>query len=125
MSSSSSTIRISDVVCGDPFLLIHCPVFSCELLSKRKRENHFRTLVFAPHILQGDFPAMVFGNLAHDGEAEARALRARGDLGLGQPVAVFRRQAYAIVRGAEDDLVIHWFDGDDDASRRVVAGSDA
>jgi hypothetical protein len=35
---------------------------------------------------------MVFENLAYDGKTQPRTLGARRDIGLGEPVAVLRRQ---------------------------------
>src|ERR1700722_19113029 len=100
MSSSSSTTRISDAI-SDPFLLIFTSFFSLDLLRERECQGHFRALPFtriAPsRITKGDFAPMVFHDLAHNRQAQTRALGAGGDIGLGQPVPMFRRQAHAIV----------------------------
>src|SRR5690348_15427874 len=94
MSSSSSTMRISDAIC-DPCLLIRCPFRA--LLCQREGQNDLRAVMIGgigmPGVLQHQFAAMVFENLAHDREAKPRALGARGDVRLGQPVAMLLRQA--------------------------------
>src|SRR5438067_6431875 len=105
MSSSSSTMRISDAI-SDPFLLIFTSldvgldiggfVRPCGLLAEGEGEpdlGPFPTF----GIGKGDVPAMVFHDLAHDGEPQAGALGARGDIRFSQAMAVFRRQAHAIV----------------------------
>src|ERR1700733_6701678 len=100
MSSSSSTTRISDAI-SDPFLLIFTSSF-CPLgilLYERQGQGDLRPLP-ALRVGQGDFPAMVFHDLAHDSEPQAGALDAGGDVRLGQAVAMLRRQADAIVDDA-------------------------
>src|SRR5262249_8845715 len=87
ISSSSSTMRISDAI-SDPFLLIFRSFFTLLgyqiLLGKRKSQSDLGA-AFPFHIGQGDVAAMVLHDLAHDGEAQTRALGARGDIGLGEP----------------------------------------
>src|SRR6185437_6814215 len=97
ISSSSSTIRISDAI-NDPFLVIFFSAFHT-LLHKRKTEHDDRPLP-ALTVVQGNLAAMVFHDLAHDGEAQPGALGPRGDVWLGQAVAVLRRQPDAIVGDA-------------------------
>ena len=69
-----------------------------------------------------DFAAMVFQNLAHDGEPESGAFRARRHIGLGQPMAMLGRQADAVVRDAKRHASPFASSAIDDASRPVVAG---
>src|SRR6185437_3733433 len=95
MSSSSSTMRISGAI-NEPFLLIrHSQIFK-NFLFERKRQTHLRTLLFRC-VIDGDFAAMIFDNLAHDGEAKAGAFRARGDVGFGEAMAVFGWKPDAVV----------------------------
>src|ERR1043166_4329723 len=91
ISSSSSTTRISDAI-SDPFLLIFDTFLTQILLYKREGQRDFRPLP-ALGVAQGDFSTMVFHDLAHDGEAQTRALGAGGDIRLGQAMAMLRRQA--------------------------------
>src|ERR1700689_2475498 len=98
MSSSSSTTRTSDAI-GNPFLLIHCSFVFQAFLFCRKHEANLGSLLFG--VSNGDFAAMVFHDLAHDGKAEARSLRARRDIRLGQTMTMFRRQTDSIVRDDE------------------------
>src|SRR5689334_12392832 len=112
ISSSSSTMRISDAI-SDPFLLIFtsfyvgglfCPFDG--LLTEGEGERDFRpSPAFAPTLGIGedDVPAMVFHDLAHDREPQPGALGARGDIGLGEPMAMLRRQADAIVGNADGE----------------------
>src|SRR5579862_5581116 len=125
MSSSSSTINISDAVSGKPALLIPDTLVFRRLLAQREGERHLRALPSVGPVLQRDSAAVVFHDLAHDGEAEPRSLRARGDIGLGQPVAVFRRKPYAVVADAVDEFLVRRFGRDRDGARRVVALLDA
>src|SRR5687767_1263733 len=48
-------------------------------------------------VLKLEFTAMVLHDLLDDGEPQAGALGSRGDVGLGQPVPFFLRQALAVV----------------------------
>src|SRR3954466_2290818 len=109
MSSSSSTMRISDAI-SDPFLLIFTSLDvgldigglfrPCSLLAEGEGEPDFGPFpTFG--IGKGDVPAMVFHDLAHDGEPQAGALGAGGDIRLGQAMAVFRRQPHAIIGDAD------------------------
>src|SRR6185437_5020693 len=132
ISSSSSTIRISDAIC-DPFLLIALSLGLGVLLSRREDQNDLRAMLNVPiiggiptmravaRILQDQFAAMVFQNLAHDREAETCALGSRRYIGLGQPVAMFVRQADAVVCDSKDDALVSLFQRDHDTSGRVVA----
>src|SRR5258708_35993306 len=115
MSSSSSTIRISDAICN-PCLLIPRSFFLYFLLSRWKRQNDFGAVHAACCVLQGDIAAMVFHHLAHDRETKAGALGARGHVGLRQPVALFVRQADAIVGNADADVDLLRFERDRDAA---------
>ena len=56
-------------------------------------------------IAQLDPAAVLFEDAADDGEAEAGALLAGRHVGLEQPVAVFLRQADAVVDHVDDDIV--------------------
>src|ERR1700742_3453230 len=107
ISSSSSTMRISDAI-SDPFLLIFTSFYVgglfwpfYGLLTEGEGERNDRASpIFRPilNIGKDDVPAMVFHDLAHDGEPQARALGAGGHIGLGEAMAMLRRQADAIVR---------------------------
>src|SRR3954466_4810754 len=98
MSISSSTTRISDET-SDPFCFMTYPLLCFGWPPQRKHHAHGRTARSIRRILGGVFqqqlPSMVLQNLAHEGEAEPRALGARRDIGLGEPVAVLRRQPNA------------------------------
>src|SRR3954463_2266718 len=130
MSSSSSTMRISDAI-SDPFLLIFTSFYVGRLvgplgvlLAEGEGERDGRALpVFG--VGEGDVPAMVFHDLAHDREAEPRALGARGDVRLGQAMAVLRRQSDAIVGDAEAETRIVRLYGDEDTARLILALGDA
>src|ERR1043165_4775934 len=96
MSSSSSTMRISDAI-NDPFLLIFQSFFTLfrragsfgYLLCEGETQGDFGAL--APFgIGKNDLPAMVFHDLAHNRQTQAGALGARRDIGLGPAVTVFR-----------------------------------
>src|ERR1700712_4399604 len=108
ISSSSSTMRISDAI-SDPFLLIFISFQS--LLCEREGQCDLRAFP-AFHVGEGDIPAMVFHDLAHDRQAQPGALGAGGDIGLGQPVLVFRRQADAVVGDAVGEFRTIRFQGD-------------
>src|SRR5690348_10310599 len=107
MSSSSSTIRISDAICN-PCLLIPRSFFLYLLLSRWKCQNNFGTLLAISGVVQGNVSAMVFHHLSYDGEAETGALRACGDVWLGQAVALLVRQAHAIVGDAKLHRAFTW-----------------
>src|SRR5689334_19602299 len=102
MSSSSSTTRISDAI-SDPFLLILNAFLTQIPLDERESQRDFRALTALP-ITERDLAAMVLHDLAHDRQSQARALGAGGDIGLGQPMAMFRRQADAIVAYLEREI---------------------
>ena len=55
--------------------------------------------------MQFDAAAVLLDDAADDGEAEARSLLARGDIGLEQPAAVFFRQTDAVVDHVDDDVL--------------------
>src|SRR5437763_6783859 len=125
MSISSSTTRISDETC-DPFCFMHHPLFWFGWPPQRKHHTHGRAARFARLILGGvfqqQFPPVVFENLAHDGKTEPRAFGARRDIGLGEAVAVLRRQADAMVVNRSDEP--RAFDAQIDraaAGRRIAA----
>ena len=56
-------------------------------------------------IVQFDSAAVFFENFSDDGKSEAGALLARRDIWLKQPVAIFLRQANAIVDDIDVDHV--------------------
>ena len=60
---------------------------------------------FLRRVEQLDAAAMLLENAADDGETEAGALLARRHIGLEQAVAVFLRQADAVVDHVDDDVV--------------------
>src|SRR3954451_10342919 len=129
MSASSSTIRISDAIsqCSLFLLLdddLRFDFFDlCLSLLRRSHAGRARagrrTLVdeVQPHpgaalagkflgsVAQLDAAAVFLENAADDGEAKARALLAGGDIGLEQPVAIFLRQADAVVDHVDEDVV--------------------
>src|SRR6202789_2961569 len=129
MSSSSSTTRISGAA-SNPFLLIPNTFFVrtyfTRFLPEGEEQRHDRAVLLPIAIRatvgQRDFAAMVFGNLAHDGEPEAGALRAGGHIGLGQPVALLMRQADAVVGGAKCDAVADQFQRRHDMTGLLAAG---
>src|SRR5215469_10225114 len=100
ISISSSTTRISGET-SDPFCFMDKPLFDFYRPAQRKHHAHgctpclFRQIF--GRIVQVQLAAMVFENLAHDGEPKTCALRARGDIRLGEAVAVLRRQTDAVV----------------------------
>src|SRR5688572_20116309 len=119
MSASSSTIRMSCAMAEGP----RCgeaegAVVVLLWIVLRRRSDHtvfasggvpggpesqsdacaaFRT------ILQEQAAAMVLHDLLDDGQAEAGALLAGGHIGLGEAVAVFRRQSAAVVLDDDGD----------------------
>src|SRR3954452_747748 len=129
MSASSSTIRISDAIsqCSLFLLLdddLRFDFFDlCLSLLRRsyagRARTGRRTLVdeVQPHpgaALAGKFlvtvaqlaaAAVFLENAPDDGEAKAGALLAGGDIRLEQPVAVFLRQANAVVDHVDIDVV--------------------
>src|SRR6478672_3793158 len=130
MSSSSSTMRISDAI-SDPFLLIFASFYVGGLfrpfdvfLDEREGERNLGApaLFLASFgIGEGDIPAMVFHDLAHDRQTQPRALGPGGDVRLGQPVAMLRRQANAIVGDVVGEVGAIGPDGDGDGARLVIA----
>src|SRR5690349_4154139 len=124
ISSSSSTIRTSDAICN-PCLFIPRPFFLYFFLSRREAQNDFRAPYVLVRVLQRDVAAMVFHDLANDRQTQTRALGARRDIRLGQPVALFVRQANAVVRNFETHHAVVACQRNDDASRRAVTLRDA
>src|SRR6185312_4371752 len=134
MSSSSSTMRISDAI-SDPFLLIFtsfyvggtfCPFGSLLTEGEGKRNDRSASAFFSGFgIGKDDVPAMVFHDLAYDGQAQSRALGARGHVRFGQAMAMFRRQAHAIVGDADAESGISGFEHDGDAAGLILAAGDA
>src|SRR6202008_1460659 len=59
---------------------------------------------FLGRITQFDDAAMLLDNAPDDGETKAGALLARRDVRLGQPAAVFFRQADAVVDDVDVDV---------------------
>src|SRR5579883_1976542 len=119
ISSSSSTMRISDAI-SDPFLLIFISLHVgglvapfAGLLAEGEGERHLGPLAVLG-IGKDDVPAMVFHDLAHDGEPKPRALGAGGDIGLGQAMAMLGRQAYAVVADANAEAGVQRLDPDGD-----------
>src|SRR5437763_12891482 len=88
MSSSSSTMSSSGAI-SDPFFipLIQLQVVAYGFLIQRKHQAHFRARLVVLAVGERNFSAVLLDDLAHDGEAEARAFRARGHIGFGQRVA--------------------------------------
>src|SRR6185312_4481038 len=124
ISSSSSTTRISDAI-SDPFLLIFNTFLTHSLLYHRECERDDGTRR-SGRVVEQDFSAMVFHDLADDGEAEARALGAGRDIGFGEVVAMLGRQADAVVGDAESQHraaagIVGMFQRHFDPPRRAVA----
>src|ERR1700689_3483816 len=110
ISSSSSTTRISGAI-NNPFLLIPKSFFflarvTHRFLPEREDQRHDGAVLPVATVGERDFAAMVFGNLADDGEAQPRALRPRRHIRFGQPVAMLVRQADAVVGDAEGEPVV-------------------
>src|SRR5215469_6529711 len=104
MSSSSSTMSISDAI-SDPFLLIFTSSLCTFRGPLREGEGQGDIGPFpALGVGQGDLPAMVFHDLANDGQSETRALGAGCDIWLGQPVTMLCRQADSIVGDAKSEV---------------------
>jgi len=68
---------------------------------------------------------MVFHDFAHNGQSQTGALGAGGDVRLGQPVTMFRRQTHAIVGDTKGKICTVRFQRDGDLARFVVAPGDA
>ena len=68
---------------------------------------------------------MVFHDLAHDRQTQTRALGAGGDIGFGQTVLVFGRQADAIVGDVKGEGRAIGFERNVDAARLVITLGDA
>src|SRR6185312_8706903 len=120
MSSSSSTMRISGAI-NEPFLLIrHSQVFK-NFLFEWKRQTHLRALMFGC-VVDGDFAAMVFNDLAHDSEAEACAFRARCNVRFCEAVAMLRRKPDAVVDDADREALVVAFQQYAHAALGVIAG---
>src|SRR3569832_1299912 len=98
LSSSSSTTRILGAI-SDPFLLIPLySFFTHASLLEREGKRYLRALVVVFRgIGERDLAAMVLGNLAHDGQAHARALRACCVIWFGHAVPLVGRQADTVV----------------------------
>src|ERR1700688_409351 len=101
MSCSSSTTRSSGAI-SDPFFVIPSLRLACRLLFQREDQAHFRARFVILPVAKRDFAPMLLDDLAHDGETEARAFRARRHIGLGQAVALAVRQADAVVHDGEN-----------------------
>src|SRR5580700_10198552 len=98
ISPSSSTTRISDAI-NDPFLLIFTSSLLLGLLREGECEGDFCSLPILG-IAQTYLAAMVFHDLAHNRQSQPGAFGAGGDIGFGEPVPVFGRQAHAIIGDA-------------------------
>src|ERR1051326_4101889 len=124
MSASSSTIRISDAISqcslsklGDDLVFDLGLFRSWRAIRGARAGRNVLVDEVQPHpgatlagellrgVMQLDADAVLLENAANDGKAEARALLAGGDIGLEQPVAVFLRQADAVVDHVDEDVV--------------------
>src|SRR3954452_13749085 len=93
MSASSSTIRMS---CAMGYRTqLGGAGSNGETSIAGKHQRHPRTARFS--IFQHQLPLMIFHDLFDDSEPQAGALRARRHIGLGQPLAIVLRQAFAVV----------------------------
>src|SRR6185312_927333 len=107
MSSSSSTMRISDAIID-----LFCFSFACRCrrTARRccKRQDHADHCA-APfmeirrRIMEFELAAMVLHDLLDDGEAKPRPLLARRHIGLEKPLAIVARQSLAIVDHVDAD----------------------
>ena len=77
-------------------------------------------------VIEQKFAAVIFKNLANDGEAEPCALLACRDIGFGQPVTIFFRQADSIIANSDADATTaHYRQIDCDLPLRRITGGNA
>src|SRR3989304_2182192 len=98
MSASSSTMRMSRAMREGR---IPVPVVGFADGAQLKYQPGRRAA--AGPVVQDQVAAMVLHDFLDDGKPQAGPLRARRDIGLGQAVAVARRQAATVVLDADDD----------------------
>src|SRR5690606_15543581 len=104
MSSSSSTIRISDAMFN---LFSLFPARRAGLRRWHHDADHGppSAMEIRRRIVQFQMAAMVLDDLLDDRKAEPRALFPRRHIGLEQPLAVFTRQPLAVVDHVDRDRV--------------------
>src|SRR5437762_1065900 len=116
MSASSSTIRMSCAM-GYRAQLgggIGSTGSSGETSIAGKHQRRPRTARFS--IFQHQLPLVIFHDLFDDSEPQAGALRARRHIGLGQPLAIVLRQAFAVVLDGYRDATFRLADRHRDPS---------
>src|SRR3954451_9197598 len=121
MSSSSSTIRISDAITDlFSFSVFSCSGFAAGGVACLPHRQDYRNHGAAPFeeigrsVVQFEHAAMVLDDLLDDRQAKAGALFARRHIGLEQPLAILARQTLAIVDDIDADLAV--LDAGDDAN---------
>src|SRR5690606_2362103 len=102
MSSSSSTIRISDAISdllNSSFvsLVPACSGIRCRGRQDQADHSPLPVMKICRRVVQFEPTAMVLDNLLDDGEAKSRALVAGRHIGLQQPLPVFTREALSVV----------------------------
>src|SRR5215469_15706653 len=97
MSVSSSTTRMSCAMGALPFDAFGFFSFSFgdACIATHEQQRHARAAAGA--IVEAQLAAVVFHDLLDDRQTETRAAAARGDVPLGQPIALLVRQADAVV----------------------------
>src|SRR5690606_22878784 len=103
MSSSSSTIRMSDAISCLPGIALHRAGRRC----RQDDADHGPAPVMkiGRRVVKLQPAAMVLDNLLDDGKAEAGALLARGHVGFEQPLAVLAWQALAVVDHLDHEVL--------------------
>src|SRR5689334_19616156 len=111
MSSSSSTMRISDAIID---LFSFSLVFRLAFAQRRDGRGRQDDADHRPaaameirrRIMKFQPAAMVLHDLLDDSETKPCALLARGHIGLEQPLAILPRQAFAIVDDVDSNRAI-------------------
>src|SRR6202162_4214379 len=107
MSASSSMIRMSKAILLSARRLVDCVQDGFRRFGGEHQPHPGAALARKSFrgIVKLDPSAMLFENLADNGEPEAGALLAGGDIGLKQPAAIFLWQADAVVDHVDDNVV--------------------
>src|SRR5262249_18708334 len=112
MSSSSSTIRMSDAISDLFSFSFFCRLgFAggrrCALPDGQENRDHgaAAAVEIGRRVVQLEMAAMVLDDLLDDREAQARPLLPGGHIGLEQPLAILARQTLAIVDHVDADPI--------------------
>src|SRR5690348_12165297 len=116
ISASSSTIRMSCAIDLAEPRSGQGPDVGCRRRSPGD-ENELHRGATAGTVAKNKIAAMVFHDLLDDGETEASAFGASGDIGLRQPVALGPRQASPVVFHQDRHLAWRAIDGKPDLAR--------